>query len=54
MKMKLHAEFIFIWKVSHLNTFWNRATLGWENSEMAYSGSDQSARRSSLSAGYVA
>ena len=26
MKMKLHAELIFIWKVSHLDSFWNR---GW-------------------------
>ena len=24
MKMKLHAEIIFIWKVSHLDSFWNR------------------------------
>ena len=24
MKMKLHAELIFIWKVSHLDSFWNR------------------------------
>ena len=23
-KMKLQAELIFIWKVSHLNSFWNR------------------------------
>ena len=26
MKMKLHAELIFIWKVSHLDLFWNRGT----------------------------
>ena len=26
MKMKLHSELIFIWKVSHLDSFWNR---GW-------------------------
>ena len=26
MKMKLHAELIFIWKVSHLDSFWNRGT----------------------------
>ena len=26
MKMKLHAEPIFIWKVSHLDSFWNRGT----------------------------
>ena len=26
MKMKLHAELIFIWNVSHLNAFWNRGT----------------------------
>ena len=24
MKMKVHAELIFIWKVSHLDSFWNR------------------------------
>ena len=24
MKMKLHAELIFIWKVSHLDSFWYR------------------------------
>ena len=24
MKIKLHAELIFIWKVSHLDSFWNR------------------------------
>ena len=23
MKMKLYAELIFIWKVSHLDSFWN-------------------------------
>ena len=34
MKMKLHAELIFIWKVSHLDSFWNRAAT--RNSEMAY------------------
>ena len=33
MKMKLRAELIFIRKVSHLDSFWNR---GKENSEMAY------------------
>ena len=26
MKMKLHGELIFIWKVSHLDSFWNRGT----------------------------
>ena len=26
MKMKLHGELIFIWKVSHLDLFWNRGT----------------------------
>ena len=26
MKMKLHAELIFIWQVSHLHSFWNRGT----------------------------
>ena len=26
MKMKLHAELIFIWKVSHLDSFWSRGT----------------------------
>ena len=26
MKMKLHAELIFIWKVSNLDSFWNRDT----------------------------
>ena len=26
MKMKLHAELIFMWKVSHLDSFWNRGT----------------------------
>ena len=26
MKMKLHAELIFIWKVLHLDSFWNRGT----------------------------
>ena len=26
MKMKLHAELIFIWKVSHLDSFWDRGT----------------------------
>ena len=26
MKMNLHAELIFIWKVSHLDSFWNRGT----------------------------
>ena len=34
MRMKLHAELIFIWKVSHLDSFSKRGT---ENSEMAYS-----------------
>ena len=23
MKMKLHGELIFIWKISHLGSFWN-------------------------------
>ena len=26
MKMKLHAELIFIWKVSHLDSLWNGGT----------------------------
>ena len=26
MKMKLHAELIFIWKISYLDSFWNRGT----------------------------
>ena len=26
MRMNLHAELIFIWKVSHLDSFWNRGT----------------------------
>ena len=26
MRIKLHAELIFIWKVSHLDSFWNRGT----------------------------
>ena len=26
MRMKLHAELIYIWKVSHLDSFWNRGT----------------------------
>ena len=26
MKMKLHVELIFIWKVSHLDSFWKRGT----------------------------
>ena len=26
MKVKLHPELIFIWKVSHLDSFWNRGT----------------------------
>ena len=33
MKMKLRAELIFIWKVSHLDSFEKEAQ---ENSEMAY------------------
>ena len=33
MKMKLHAELIFIWKVSYLDSFWNR---GARDSEMVY------------------
>ena len=32
MKMKLHAELIFIWMVSHLDSFWNRGTRELENS----------------------
>ena len=31
MKMKLHAELIFIWKVSHLDSLWNRGTRELEN-----------------------
>ena len=26
MKMKLHAELIFMWKIEHLDSFWNRGT----------------------------
>ena len=26
MKMNLHAELIFMWKISHLDLFWNRGT----------------------------
>ena len=26
MKIKLNAELIFIWMVSHLDSFWNRGT----------------------------
>ena len=26
MNVKLHAELIFMWKVSHLDSFWNRGT----------------------------
>ena len=26
MKLHVHAELIFIWKVSHLDSFWNRGT----------------------------
>ena len=33
MKMKPHAELIFVWKVSHLDSFETEAQ---ENSEMAY------------------
>ena len=33
MKMKLHAELIFIWKVSHLDSFETEAQ---ENSAMAH------------------
>ena len=25
-RMKLHAQLIFIWKISHLDSFWNRGT----------------------------
>ena len=32
MKVKLHAELIFIWKVSHLDSFWNRGTIELGNS----------------------
>ena len=31
MKMKLHAELIFMWQVSHLDSFWNRGRRGLEN-----------------------
>ena len=31
MKIKLLAEFIFIWKVSHLDSFWNRGAIELEN-----------------------
>ena len=34
MKMKLHAELIFVWKVSHFDSFKTEAQ---ENPEMAYS-----------------
>ena len=36
MKMKLHAELIFIWKVSHLDSFWNRGTRELGNGLLAY------------------
>ena len=34
MKMKLHAELIFIWKVLHLDSFWNRGTTELGNGPM--------------------
>ena len=32
MKMKLHAELVFIWKVLHFDSFWNRGTRELGNS----------------------
>ena len=32
MKIKLHAELIFIWKVWHLDLFWNREMVYFEHS----------------------
>ena len=31
MKMKLHAELIFMWKFSHLDSFWNSGTREFGN-----------------------
>ena len=31
MKMKVHAELIFVWKVSNVDSFWNRGTGELEN-----------------------
>ena len=36
MKMKLHAELIFIWMVSHLDLFWNRGTRELGNGLFSY------------------
>ena len=36
MKMKLHAELIFVWKVSLLDLFWNRGTRYLGNGLLAY------------------
>ena len=36
MKMKLHAELIIIWKVSHLDSFWNRDTRELGNGLLLY------------------
>ena len=35
-KMKLHAEFIFIWKVLHLDSFWNRGRRKLGNGLLAH------------------
>ena len=35
MKIKLHAELIFRWKVSHLDSFWNRVTREFGNGLLA-------------------
>ena len=43
MKMKLQAELIFIWKVSHLDSFWNRGTRDLGNGQLnkAFSGANK-------------
>ena len=45
MKMKLHAELIFIWKVSHLDSFWNRGTRELGNEKRIRKVSDESLGR---------
>ena len=36
IKKKLQAELIFTWKVSHLDSFWNRGTRGWLGSGLLF------------------
>ena len=36
MKMKLHAELIFIWKASHVDSLWNRGTSELGNGLLNY------------------